>query len=445
MSKKLQQARENLNLSGGHLEEIVRQDGQKLQRWLIERAMQDRADLVPVKCSSCGGKLVRRCTQKTRPIRTLCGPIQFTRTGGYCHRCEQTHYPADFSLGLGENSTASPLVQEVSALLVAKMPAEQAEDISQRVCGLRLSRASLAREAQRQGDRAQALLASQNPAQNPTLVAQARATLGPEKPFTLVLQIDAWNIRERDHWGQTQALREQGEEFSRWHWVYTGTCFRLDQRCVKGKHRPIITQRSYVATRGGIEPLIQRLHAEARRRGLGRAQRVLVVADGALWIWNAVQDRFQEAVQRLDLWHANSYLWAVANELHGTGTRAARAWVKPLLQKIRQDKTAAVIQHLQDLLPTLNQSQAKTASTAVEYYTNNLSRMNYVQGDLLHEPAGSGAIESTCRQMQRRMKCCGQFWSQAGDEALLTLETFWRNQYWEVLFPHSQLTSLSRN
>jgi hypothetical protein len=36
--------------------------------------------------------------------------------------------------------------------------------------------------------------------------------------------------RERDRWGQTQALREAGEDFSRWHWVYTATIFRLNQR-----------------------------------------------------------------------------------------------------------------------------------------------------------------------------------------------------------------------
>src|SRR5207253_7261252 len=58
-----------------------------------------------------------------------------------------------------------------------------------------------------------------------------------EKPFTLVIQIDAWNIRERDYWKQTEAKRKRGEDFSRWHWVYTATCFRLDHRCVQGKHR----------------------------------------------------------------------------------------------------------------------------------------------------------------------------------------------------------------
>lgn len=446
LEKRMKQVREATHLGGGYIEEIARQSCRELERQLIERAMQSRAELVAVKCPHCGGKLVRRWKQKTRPIRTLCGTIQIERIGGFCNRCDQTQYPADHSLGLLENSTASPLVQEVSALLVSKMPAEQAEAISQRVCGIHLSRASLAREAQRQGNRAMAQLTTMDRADHPPLpAALAGDTPVPEKPFNLVIQIDAWNIRERDHWKQTQAMRKRGEDFSRWHWVYTGTCFRLDQRCAKGKHRAVITERSYVATRAGIEPMMKGLHAEAMRRGLGRAQRVLVIADGAVWIWNAVKDRFQEAVQRLDLWHANSYLWAVANELHGSGTREARAWVKPLLRKLRHDKTPAVIQELQELLPRLNQAQSKTVTTTIEYYTNNLERMKYVEGGQHHEPVGSGTIESTCRQFQCRMKRCGQFWSQAGDEALLTLETFWRNGYWEKLFPHAQLTSLSRN
>jgi hypothetical protein len=266
-----------------------------------------------------------------------------------------------------------------------------------------------------------------------------------EKPFTLVIQMDAWNIRERDYWTQTEAMAKRGEEFPRWHWVYTATCFRLNQRSVQGKDRAVITERSYVATRAGIDAMIKQLHAEEIRRGLARAQRVLVVADGAVWIWKAAQDRFPEASQRLDLWHANSYLWAVANELHGAGTGQARRWVKPLLQKLREDKTPAVIAQLKELLPTLNQTQAAKVVSTVDYYTHNLTRMNYLEGSQRHEPVGSGAIESTCHQLQCRMKRCGQFWSQAGDEALMTLETFWRNGYWEKLFPHALPTSVSRN
>ncbi len=51
-------------------------------------------------------------------------------------------------------------------------------------------------------------------------------------------------------------------------------------------------------------------------------------------------------------------------------------------------------------------------------------------------PCGSGPVEATCRQC--RFKRPGQFWSQTGDEALLCLETFWRNnRFQHLLFPHT--------
>ena len=104
-----------------------------------------------------------------------------------------------------------------------------------------------------------------------------------------------------------------------------------------------------------------------------------------------------------------------------------------------------VINTLKKLKPTLNSTSAKVTATTIEYYRSNEERMKYVAGKKRGEPVGSGAIESTCRQMQCRMKRCGQFWSIQGDEALLCLEIFWRNDRWELLFPHLSITSLSNN
>jgi len=319
------------------------------------------------------------------------------------------------------------------------------------VLGRSLSRSTLARQAQFQGDRAiglrQCLIDAPIVGLAPTQAALPADS--PPEPFTLVIQIDAWNIRERDHWGQTQAMRRRQKELKRWHWVYTATCFRLHHRCRKGpsknKLRALITERSYVATRGGVDALMKQLYYEARVRGLAQAQRVLVIADGAVWIWNLVEDRFKDAVQRLDLYHANTYLWAVANELHGAGTAEARIWVKPLLKQVRNDKVANVITQLQDLKPRMEAAALQVADDAIEYYQNNQKRMKYKDARRRNEPVGSGAIESTCRQLQCRMKRCGQFWSTRGDEALLGLEMFWRNERWELLFPHAKLTAVSNN
>jgi len=63
--------------------------------------------------------------------------------------------------------------------------------------------------------------------------------------------------------------------------------------------------------------------------------------------------------------------------------------------------------------------------------------MDYQQAKARGEPVGSGAVESTARQYQTRFKCTGQFWTLAGDEALLALATLYRNERWHRLFPHA--------
>ena len=354
----------------GFIEEHVRRCTLELQRKAVERAMQAKADAVDAICPCCQRALIEKKYRVPKTIDSYCGNLRLHRTHGWCKGCRQWVFPADAALGLGPDSTASPLVQEMSALLVTKMPAEQAEAISQRITGRKLSRSTLAREAKRQGDRAIHLRQKQTTQAVfvPPKAQGTKVAVGldqPSKPFTLVIQIDAWNIRERDDWGQTQAMQKRGQELSRWHWVYTATCFRLEQRIQKGKRRALITERSYVATRAGIEPMMKQLHFEAMARGLAQAQRVLVIADGALWIWNAVQDRFSEATQRLDLFHANTYLWAVANQIHEADSAAARQWVKPLLKQIRTDKVAKVIAQLDELKPALSSAAASSAAASL--------------------------------------------------------------------------------
>ena len=451
LRKRMDQLHQHPEQGLGFIEEHIRQAALRLQCLLVQKTMQDKANQVEEKCPDCGARLTDKKRRVLRWVEAYCGKVQLVRTHGWCPHCERWHFPADRALGLRADSTASPLVQELCALLVSKMPAEHAEALSQRVTGRPLSRSTLARQAQRQGD--QAIGVRQKLIQAPVLQAPLpKATAGldqPPEPFTLIIKIDAWNIRERDSWGQTKRQRRKNPKFDRWHWVYTATCFRLSHRCKKGrfknKLRPIITERSYVATRGGIQALMPQIYYEARARGLAQAARVLVIADGAVWIWNLVEDRFKDAIQRLDLWHANAYLWAVAHELHGKGTKQARQWVKPLLKQVRNDQVAKVITQLEELKPHLTEAAAKSATEAIEYYQHNQKRMKYKEGRQPKEPVGSGAIESTCRQLQCRMKRCGQFWSTQGDEALLCLEMFWRNERWEMLFPHSKLTALANN
>ncbi len=443
---------ESVRASGqnlGHLEEVLMTQTRELSRRALEEAAQVKADATPPSCACCGAPLWRVGGSHARTFETRFGPVTIKRTRGWCRHCKKWRFPADAALGLEDTAGYSPGVQEIAALAVSKLPVAEASAVIERLTGVRLPRATLDREARRQGERAREQREHldrqmQTPEGRVQQIRELQLEL-PLAPFTLVIELDAWNIRERDQWGKSEARRAAGEEPGRWHWVYGATCLRLSQRGETAGGRPLILSRGYVMTRGGIDVLRDQIRAEASRHGLGRAADVLIVADGAAWIWNLADDRFPQARQRLDAYHAKQHLWAVADALHGAGTPAARAWVTPLLDRLDRSEALQVITDLRDVLPTLDPARQDIVQREINYLDSHRQRMDYASGKQRGEPIGSGAMESTCRQYQCRFKRPGQFWTKTGDEALMCLETFWRNARWNILFPHAGNFDPSKN
>ena len=433
----------------GHLEEQLLRGGHELFRQMLEKAAQQKADVAPPLCPHCQNKLSRLTDGHWTTIQTRFGSIRVQRARGYCKRCRKWRFPADPLLGLPEEGTQSPAVQEIAALTVSQMPAAQAEHLVERLTGLKISAATLGRQAQQQGQRAQEQR-TQLDQQMSTPAGRVQQDRDLQlqlalQPFTLVIELDAWNIRERDDWGKSRSLRAQGQEPSRWHWVYGGTCFRLNQRVQTAGGRPEILSRGYAMTRGGVHALKEQLWAEAMRHGLGRANEVLIVADGAVWIWNLAGDRFPGARQRVDFYHVSQHLWSVAHALHPDDAGAARAWVQPLLDKLQADASCEVITELEQLRERVQGAAREVVERETAYLQTHRQRLDYGTAKKQGEPLGSGAMESACAQYQVRFKRTGQFWSQLGDEALMSLETFRRNNRWHLLFPHARFLDPAKN
>ena len=95
-----------------------------------------------------------------------------------------------------------------------------------------------------------------------------------------------------------------------------------------------------------------------------------------------------------------------------------------------------VVGELDEVLKKLRGPRRAAVQTERNYLENNRARLDYCGVKERGEPGGSGAMESTCKQYQGRFHRSGQFWTQVGDEALMCLETFWRNGRWSLLFPH---------
>ena len=438
-----EQASEDPEGNMGDLEDGIARDLTEMQRLALERVSQRKADAADHdRCPQCGEKLSRTSHGHARQVRTRFGQITLTRAKGYCAKCEQWRFPADDLLGLDKHATASPAVQRAESFLVSKMPAEEAARAMEELTGRPADDSTMAREARRQGERARDLRRKMDEEACHTegrwaVTERLRKELGPaaKKPFVLVIQMDAWMVRERDHWGETEQRRGNGEDFSRWHWVYTATIYRLDQRATTQSGRPMILSRGYVATREGVESFSQQVYAEAVRQGLLLAEDSLVIADGGVWIWKIADDRFPHSRQRLDNFHAAQHLHAVAAELHGRGTAEAKKFVRPLLHQLRHGGEAGVVSTLADLAAAAAPEHEDMVRREAAYFERHKDHLDYAAGAAAGEPIGSGAIESTCRQHQCRFKRPGQFWSKDGDEALLALEVCWRNGRWNELFP----------
>jgi hypothetical protein len=81
--------------------------------------------------------------------------------------------------------------------------------------------------------------------------------------------------------------------------------------------RPVRDE-AFTSYTGAIETAEQfgrRLYREAWDRGCSTASRIVVLGDGAPWIWNIADEHFPGAVQIVDLYHARQHLWELGSRL----------------------------------------------------------------------------------------------------------------------------------
>ena len=109
---------------------------------------------------------------------------------------------------------------------------------------------------------------------------------------------------------------------------------------------------SYVGTLAGSAELGLRLHEEARRRGLDRAQQVVFLGDGSAWVWEIARLHFPEATQILDFYHAAEYVGELATLLHGDDEAARERQQTAWLQQMKATDPGAMLEEARRRLAT---------------------------------------------------------------------------------------------
>jgi hypothetical protein len=215
---------------------------------------------------------------------------------------------------------------------------------------------------------------------------------------------------------------------------------RIDER--PGRPEPLA--RSVVASRHDVETFGKLLVSEAYQRGFAGASRKAFVADGSEANWGVWRRHFSHYVPILDFIHALTYVYAaaVAGRVLKEGWQAYRQWAQWIWSG-QVDRVIAALEVRQQELGEPTKDTPKTAPSAIVakslvYLRNQRSRMEYPEYRKQGLPITSTYVESTVKQINRRMKGTEKFWS-CGVEGMLTLVAdhlsdtptlprFWRNR-----------------
>jgi hypothetical protein len=240
---------------------------------------------------TCGCGAVATCEgYRTKDVQTLVGWIRVRRAYYWCAGCGGGWCPLDTELGLGRDRH-SPGVRRIIGRLGALLPFAQAADTLAEVAGVQTSTSTVRAVTTAIGRRREEELTD-------AVVRAWRDGLpsaaGPT-PARLYVAMDGVRIL---------GAGGEGKE------AKVGVV-RPEHRAAPGVLHPAAA--SYVASFAPAEAFGSRLVLEAHRRGLDGVQEVVVLGDGAEWIWNLAAEHFPDATQIVDWYHASApgTLWAM--------------------------------------------------------------------------------------------------------------------------------------
>jgi hypothetical protein len=413
------------------------------------RRFQKRADEVdarrPVRCPK-GGCAMKWKGRSRRPVKTVHGDFQLERDRWCCATHKVTRYPADEALGLRAREPLSPLTLMRCVLLTILMPFEQARQLLLDFWGMVLGRHALWNATQRAG---RTLRTQQE------LEAVACDTVqtcpevpGPGAPPIVQVALDGAMALMRPGEGGA-SRKEEGTDPVDDELEQQRGGEKPKQRCgarevktavitiprIEGKKRRTI-RRGLASVMGTADELAKRLWASLILGGLlGPQTTVVVLGDGAEWIWERAK-LFVRRIEILDLWHAAEHAWGCAAVLWGQGTAETARWARGIVKRVKRGKVAEVLVELEELLAQfVREGATATRQQALQklitYYRTHAARMDYPRYLAMGLSVGSGSVESCHRQVVHvRMRQAGMRWSTEGARHMIALREYYVRGAW---------------
>lgn len=368
----------------------------------------------------------------------MLGPIVVRRAYYHCTVCQRGIVPRDDELGV-TGASLSPGLRRMVARAAAAEPFATAADLLAELAGIRLSDKRIERSAETDGAAAAQRIAAEAPAIacGKVAVLPAPADRG-ETPDKLYIAIDGTGVPMVPA-ATTGRAGKSGD--GRAHTREVKLACLFTQTRVDDDGRPVRDpdSTSYLATFAPADQFATLVHAEARRRGADHIRQLVVLGDGAPWIWKLATQVAPEATPIVDIYHAREHLHDLAAALTGVLDDQYPDWLTARLADLDAGDIETLVAQTTRL--ALTGDLARDTEKALAYFKTNAHRMRYAYFRDHGMFVGSGTVEAGCKAVVgQRLKLSGMRWNIPGATGILTLRCQHASGRWEQIWtqPHNQ-------
>ena len=374
----------------------------------------------------CGERMESQGVRR-KDLLTILGPVVYRRSMFRCPACQATRYPGDEALDVVE-TTRSPGLRRLMARAGSQSTFKDGRDDLQIYAGLTVSAKDVERVAERIGQ-----------------------------------EMEAWSQRERQRVLDEDAEPEKDVPLMYISYDGTGVPMRPEELVgVKGKRPDGVAKTreaklGCVFTQTGLDeegyPIRDpgsttfvgaietsdtfgwRMYGEARRRGLSRARRVVILGDGAEWVKNLAEMHFPQAVSIIDLYHAREHVAGLGRILFGSNAKTMERRRQRWWALLDAGRVETIVFQARRNLPE-DPDLKKAAEAEIRYLDKNKERMRYTEFRTQGLFVGSGVVEAGCKTViGQRLKQSGMEWTVRGANAIISLRCMMKSNrledYWE--------------
>lgn len=380
---------------------------------------------------ACGGTMKSQ-GRREKLLHTLLGPVQFKRSLFQCPDCKATRYPGDEALGICGTSRSPGLQRQVARLGAKESFEEVSKDLAA-LAGIRLCRKESERISEGIGAEMETWLEQER---NALRLKEVPSPDAPKSIKTLYIGLDGTGVPMVP--GEVAGRKgKQADGAAKTREAKLGCVFT--QHDFDDEGRPIRDEASTTFV-GAIETAAdfgKRLFAEAVRRGLYNAERVIVLGDAAQWVKNIASSYFGNALFIIDFYHAKEHVSTLCGALFDRNLKRSNHYRERWWGLLYEGDIETMLEEARTFLPKDPQA-GKDARTQINYFEKNIPHMRYGHFRRQGLFIGSGVIEAGCKNViGQRLKQSAMEWTVRGANNIITLrcvtlsnrdENFWEQR-----------------